>query len=209
MTTLALAFVLSPFSKGILKQFRLDSFDKKSMDDIYNFFLECKKEYYGEDVNDDISEVMYNPYTFEPYENKMFFSVIDMSRLKHIAEEKIIVVNRANKSKGGGQRFSEMGRNCLMSYGASNIISSLFNDKEEDTGDKYICKVCGDFIKLEVNDLFDKKYCERCTNMKKNTYMERIDYNKASVIKKEIINARGIKTVYLFDDTNNKLKYYD
>lgn len=219
-TTLALAFALSPFIGGILRKIKLDSFDKKTIEDIYEFFLECKKDYYGKDTDEDISETMYDPYTFMPYENKMFFSVIDLSRLKHIAEEKIIVVGRANKSKqtgqavegkskGGGQRFSEMARNCLMCYGATDLISNLFNDKEEDSGIKYICKTCGDFIKIEAGKLFTKKYCERCTNLKKDTYMERIDYNKASVVKKEIINARGIKTKFIFDDSNNRLKYYE
>ncbi|MDA7945389.1 MAG: DNA-directed RNA polymerase subunit B [Nitrosopumilus sp.] len=121
-------------------------------------------------------EIMYDGRTGRAFPAEVFIGVVYYQKLHHMVADKIHARARGQvqmltkqptegRARGGGLRFGEMERDCLIAYGASMILKDRLLD-ESDKSDvficergglvayhdvkqrKYVCRVCGDKAKV-------------------------------------------------------------
>lgn len=113
---------------------------------------------------------MTNPYTGRPFDNKIFMGVIYYQRLRHLVEDKIYSRKRGKitattrqplhgRAKGGGLRFGEMERDCVVSHG----MSSLLWERMMKVSDEFQIFVCGGCGMMAAGNETTKQYnCRIC-----------------------------------------------
>ncbi len=142
------------------------AFSGTQIEDISKFLKEyCHMNEHGD-------EVMYNGFTGEQFECKIFIGPTYYQRLKHLVRDKIHsrgtgpinVLTRQpaeGRARDGGLRVGEMERDCLLAHG----MSSFLKERLLDMSDKFkvhVCKQCGLFaISNTAKNLF---FCKNCNN---------------------------------------------
>lgn len=118
------------------------------------------------------AEVMYNGYTGRMLDSMIFIGPTYYQRLKHMVDDKIHSRNRGplqiltrqpveGRARGGGLRFGEMERDCMISHGAAQFMRErLFFHSDEYR--VHVCDFCG---LICVADLEKKIFnCKACKN---------------------------------------------
>ncbi|KAK5660953.1 hypothetical protein OQA88_12328 [Cercophora sp. LCS_1] len=132
--------------------------------------------------------------TGEPQEAYIFNGPIYYQRLKHMVQDKMHSRSRGprailtrqpteGRSRDGGLRLGEMERDCLIAYGASQLLLERLMHSSDGT-DVDICQSCGQFGY--------KGYCQTCKTMRNVTQMK-MPY-AAKLLVQELISMNvGVK----------------
>ena len=122
-------------------------------------------------------ETMYDGRTGKAFPAEVFIGVVYYQKLHHMVADKIHARARGQvqmltkqptegRARGGGLRFGEMERDCLIAYGASMMLKDRLLD-ESDKADIYVCERCG---LVSYYDIKQRKFvCRVCGDKAKVT----------------------------------------
>ncbi|QHR82656.1 DNA-dependent RNA polymerase subunit RPO132 [Brazilian porcupinepox virus 1] len=202
------------------------SSNETSIDTYLDFAKKCYQSTYPDISEDELNDkvfcdkVLYDPETDRPYTSKVFSGPIYYLRLRHLTQDKVTVRCRGKKTKlirqanegrrrGGGIKFGEMERDCIIAHGAANTITEILKDSEEDYQDVYVCENCGD---ISAN-IKGNKICIRCSKQNLSTILTKVDTTHVSKVFITQMNARGVKIKMEFEKREpqfyKKLNYID
>ena len=141
------------------------AFVGEKMDDVKGVLEDAGFKYSGK-------EIMYDGKTGKQFPVEVFIGVVYYQKLHHMVADKIHARARGQvqmltkqptegRARGGGLRFGEMERDCIIAYGASMILKDRLLD-ESDKADIFVCERCG---LVAYHDVKQRKFhCRICEN---------------------------------------------
>jgi len=139
------------------------AFVGEKVDDVKGVLEDAGFKYSGK-------EIMYDGRTGKQFPAEVFIGVVYYQKLHHMVADKIHARARGQvqmltkqptegRARGGGLRFGEMERDCIIAYGASMILKDRLLD-ESDKSDIFVCERCG---LVAYHDIKQRKfYCRVC-----------------------------------------------
>ena len=139
------------------------AFVGEKMDDVKDVMEASGFKYSGKDI-------MYDGRTGKQFPVEVFIGVVYYQKLHHMVADKIHARARGQvqmltkqptegRARGGGLRFGEMERDCIIAYGASMILKDRLLD-ESDKSEIYVCERCG---LVAYHDVKQRRYyCRVC-----------------------------------------------
>ncbi|BCT22673.1 DNA-dependent RNA polymerase subunit rpo132 [Carp edema virus] len=212
-------FSLNPLDEnGKVRLINMPSSNETNLENYFEFVEKDIKR-----TNPDFSEdkikgmtycenVMYNPDTDEPYKKPLMVGYLYYLRLRHLTLDKATVRNRGRKTKltkqpnegrkkGGGIRFGEMERDCLIAHGSTITLAEILKDSEEDRNSIKICDNCSDILTLEKKEFFERYICIRCNSLKLTPTFTEVDIPHVIKVFKTQIGAQGVKINFKTDQS--------
>jgi len=147
------------------KKVDASAFVGEKMDDVKGVMEDAGFKYSGK-------EIMYDGKTGKQFPVEVFIGVVYYQKLHHMVADKIHARARGQvqmltkqptegRARGGGLRFGEMERDCIIAYGASMILKDRLLD-ESDKSDIFVCERCG---LVAYHDVKQRKFhCRVCEN---------------------------------------------
>ena len=145
------------------KKVDASAFVGEKMEDVKGVMEDAGFKYSGK-------EIMYDGRTGKRFPVEVFLGVVYYQKLHHMVADKIHARARGQvqmltkqptegRARGGGLRFGEMERDCLIAYGASMILKDRLLD-ESDKSDIFVCERCG---VVAYHDVKQRRYwCRIC-----------------------------------------------
>jgi len=145
------------------KKVDASAFVGEKMDDVKGVMENAGFKYSGK-------EIMYDGRTGKRFPVEVFIGVVYYQKLHHMVADKIHARARGQvqmltkqptegRARGGGLRFGEMERDCIIAYGASMILKDRLLD-ESDKSDIFVCERCG---LVAYHDIKQRRfYCRVC-----------------------------------------------
>jgi len=145
------------------KKVDASAFVGEKMEDVKGVMEDAGFKYSGK-------EIMYDGRTGKRFPVEVFIGVVYYQKLHHMVADKIHARARGQvqmltkqptegRARGGGLRFGEMERDCIIAYGASMILKDRLLD-ESDKADIFVCERCG---LIAYHDIKQRKYyCRVC-----------------------------------------------
>jgi DNA-directed RNA polymerase subunit B len=145
------------------KKVDASAFVGEKMDDVKSVMEDAGFKYSGK-------EIMYDGKTGKQFPVEVFIGVVYYQKLHHMVADKIHARARGQvqmltkqptegRARGGGLRFGEMERDCIIAYGASMILKDRLLD-ESDKSDIFVCERCG---LVAYHDVKQRRYyCRVC-----------------------------------------------
>jgi len=139
------------------------AFVGEKVDDVKSVMKDAGFKYSGK-------EIMYDGRTGKQFPVEVFIGVVYYQKLHHMVADKIHARARGQvqmltkqptegRARGGGLRFGEMERDCIIAYGASMILKDRLLD-ESDKSDIFVCERCG---LVAYHDIKQRRfYCRVC-----------------------------------------------
>jgi len=147
------------------KKVDASAFVGEKMEDVKGVMKDAGFEYSGK-------EIMYDGKTGKQFPVEVFIGVVYYQKLHHMVADKIHARARGQvqmltkqptegRARGGGLRFGEMERDCIIAYGASMILKDRLLD-ESDKSDIFVCERCG---LVAYHDVKQRRfYCRVCVD---------------------------------------------
>jgi len=147
------------------KKVDASAFVGEKMDEVKGVMADAGFKYSGK-------EIMYDGRTGKQFPVEVFIGVVYYQKLHHMVADKIHARARGQvqmltkqptegRARGGGLRFGEMERDCIIAYGASMILKDRLLD-ESDKSDIFVCERCG---LVAYHDVKQRKFhCRVCEN---------------------------------------------
>ena len=147
------------------KKVDASAFVGEKMEDVKGVMKDAGFEYSGK-------EIMYDGKTGKQFPVEVFIGVVYYQKLHHMVADKIHARARGQvqmltkqptegRARGGGLRFGEMERDCIIAYGASMILKDRLLD-ESDKSDIFVCERCG---LVAYHDIKQRRfYCRVCVD---------------------------------------------
>jgi len=145
------------------KKVDASAFVGEKMEDVKDVMENAGFKYSGK-------EIMYDGRTGKQFPVEVFIGVVYYQKLHHMVADKIHARARGQvqmltkqptegRARGGGLRFGEMERDCIIAYGASMILKDRLLD-ESDKSDIFVCERCG---LVAYHDIKQRRfYCRVC-----------------------------------------------
>jgi len=145
------------------KKVDASAFVGEKMDEVKGVMADAGFKYSGK-------EIMYDGRTGKQFPVEVFIGVVYYQKLHHMVADKIHARARGQvqmltkqptegRARGGGLRFGEMERDCIIAYGASMILKDRLLD-ESDKSDIFVCERCG---LVAYHDVKQRRYyCRVC-----------------------------------------------
>jgi len=145
------------------KKVDASAFVGEKMEDVKSVMENAGFKYSGK-------EIMYDGRTGKQFPVEVFIGVVYYQKLHHMVADKIHARARGQvqmltkqptegRARGGGLRFGEMERDCIIAYGASMILKDRLLD-ESDKSDIFVCERCG---LVAYHDIKQRRfYCRVC-----------------------------------------------